>query len=175
MEQHIRLDDTSLKIVFSEGNRENEAYNREFISLHMLFDDPLNAWLQSDKIRKESENTDKILLTLIKELHRKIDILTQRLSSDESLHLPLSCSGTLKAMGYEHVMFDDACLQEGVCYYGRIDMPTFPRRHMGIFFEALSSTLAKITVMHEDDKKDWNAYMAACERAMIRRMKGREE
>lgn len=170
-----RLVDTSLKIVFSEGNSENEVYNKEFISLHMLFDDPLNAWLQSDKIRKESENTDKILLTLIKELHRKIDTLTQRLTSEGPLHVPLTCSETLNAMGYEHVQFDCDALCEGVSYYGRIDMPTFPRRHMGIFFEALSSRLAKITLMHEDDKKDWSAYMAACERAMIRRMKGREE
>lgn len=171
----IRLVDTSLKIVFNEGNKEDEAYKREFISLHMLFDDPLNAWLQSDKIRKESENTDKILLTLIKELHRKIDVLTHRLTSDAPLHLPLACSGTLDAMGFEHIAFDGACLDEGREYYGRIDMPTFPRRHMGIFFKALSPTLAHITVMHEDDKKDWSAYMAACERAMIRRMKGREE
>ena len=65
-------------------------------------------------------------------------------------------------------------LEEGRCYYGRIDMPTFPRRQIALFFEALSSKIAKITLMHEDDKKDWSAYMAACERVMIRQMKGKE-
>ena len=53
-------------------------------------------------------------------------------------------------------------------------MPTFPRRQIALFFEALSSKIAKITLMHEDDKKDWSAYMAACERVMIRQMKGKE-
>ena len=74
--ENIRLVDTSLKIVFEEGTSDNETFRREFMSLLMLHDDPLSVWLKSDKIRKESEDTDKILLTLIAELHRKVDILS---------------------------------------------------------------------------------------------------
>lgn len=172
--ENIRLVDTSLKIVFEEGTSDNETFRREFMSLLMLHDDPLSVWLKSDKIRKESEDTDKILLTLIAELHRKVDILSLRLTTEGPLYLPLRYQGSLNAIGYGYIGFDSEVLEEGRCYYGRIDMPTFPRRQIALFFEALSSKIAKITLMHEDDKKDWSAYMAACERVMIRQMKGKE-
>ena len=87
--ENIRLVDTSLKMVFEEGTSEDENFRREFMSLLMLHDDPLSVWLKSDKIRKESEDTDKILLTLIAELHRKVDILSLRLTTEGPLYLPL--------------------------------------------------------------------------------------
>lgn len=45
---------------------------------------------------------------------------------------------------------------------------------MPIFFEAVTENIAKILLMHEDDEKDWSTYMMACERVIIRQMKGRE-
>jgi len=36
----------------------------------------------------------------------------------------------------------------------------------------MSPKIGKIVLMHEDDAKDWSTYMVACERVMIRRMKG---
>lgn len=172
--ENIRLVDTSLKVVFEEGTSENESFRREFMSLLMLHDDPLSVWLKSDKIRKESEDTDKILLTLIAELHRKIDVLSLRLSTEGPLYIPLMNQGTIDAIGHGYLGLDSEVLEEGKSYYGRIDMPTFPRRQIALFFEAISSKIAKVILMHEDDKKDWSAYMAACERVMIRQMKGKE-
>lgn len=169
---NIRLVKASLPVVFEEGTSENEAFIKEYYSLLMLNDDPLGMWLKSAKIRKESEQSDQVLLTLLIDLHRKIDTLTHKMTSDEPLHLPLTCKGLIEAIGHGYFALDSACLKEGEKYYGRIDMPTFPRRQVALFFEACSPTLAKIVLMHEDDEKDWSAYMVACERVMIRQMKG---
>jgi hypothetical protein len=53
-------------------------------------------------------------------------------------------------------------------YYGRVEMPVHPKRDVGIFFEAQSQTLAKITRIHDRDEKEWGAYMTARERVLIR-------
>mgnify|MGYP003598782472 FL=1 len=173
--ENIRLVETSLNIVFSKGNSDDKAYKQEFMSLLMLYDDPLSLWLNSDKIRKQSQESDQVLLTLVAELHRKIDTLSMQLNNKNASHLQLEKKERINAIGFEYFGFEEACLVQGWTYYGRIDMPVFPRREVALFFEALSPYVAKITLMHEDDKKDWGAYMVACERAMIRRMKGRED
>lgn len=170
--ENVRFVTASLQMVYEEGTRENSEFMKEYYSLLMINDDPLGVWLKSAKVRKESEKTDQVLLTLLTDLHRKVDMLTYKLSSSEPLHLPLLCKGTICAIGHGHFQFDEACLEEGKSYYGRIDMPTFPRRNVALFFEAMTPTCAKITLMHEDDEKDWSAYMVACERVMIRQMKG---
>ena len=50
-------------------------------------------------------------------------------------------------------------------------MPTFPQREVPVYLEAKSENLAKILVMHDRDIKDWDAYVAARERVMIRESK----
>ena len=64
---------------------------------------------------------------------------------------------------------------EGKSYYGRIVMPVFPKREIPVFFTATSSNLAKITKLHERDMNDWNAYVTARERVMIREMKAKKD
>lgn len=172
--ENIRLVEASLNTAFKEGTPEDEFLMKEFKSLLMVHDDPLSVWLKSEKTRKETEDTDKVLLTLIAELHRKVDALSLKLSNNAPIHLPLSYNGVIDGVGHGYFKFSEACLEEGKGYYARIDMPTFPRRSVPIFFEALTDTMAKIILMHEDDKKDWSAYMVACERVMIRQLKGKE-
>ena len=84
----------------------------------------------------------------------------------------MSIQGNLKAIGHGYLEFDGDVLKPNESYYARIDMPTFPRRQMPIFFEAISESVGKIVMMHEDDEHDWSTYMVACERVMIRQMKG---
>ena len=62
-------------------------------------------------------------------------------------------------------------LVEGVEYYARIEMPVHPKRDVGIFFNATSTTVAHITKIHERDEKEWSAYMTARERVLIRELK----
>ncbi len=172
--ENIRLVKASLKIVFEMGDSENSQFIKEYYSLIQLNDDSLGAWLRSSKIRKEAEESNQVLLTLLIELHRKVDNLTHAMKSDEPLAMPLAYKENLVAIGHGYFQFENEILEVGQNYYGRIDVPTFPKREMPLFFEAISTNTAKITLMHEDDEKDWSAYMMACERVMIRQMKGRE-
>ena len=50
-------------------------------------------------------------------------------------------------------------------------MPIFPKRDVAIFFEALDEETAKITRINESDESDYNGYVTARERAMIRELK----
>ena len=63
---------------------------------------------------------------------------------------------------------DPILLEKATIYYGRIEMPIYPKHDVGVFFQAQSSTLAKIIKMHDRDEKEWNAYMTARERILIR-------
>lgn len=170
--EDIRFVTAFLKIAYEPSSLENTKFIQEYYALLQLNDDPLGLWLKSPKIRKESEESDHVLLTLLIELHRKIDKLTHLVTSDEPLYLPLEMQGNLKAIGHGYIEFDSNVLKPNESYYARIDMPTFPRRQMPIFFEAISESVGKIVMMHEDDEQDWSAYMVACERVMIRQMKG---
>jgi hypothetical protein len=170
----IRLVPAFLKIAFEPSDVENSSFMHEYYALLQINDDPLGLWLKSSKIRKEAEASDQVLLTLLIELHRKIDKLTHLSTSDTPLYVPLEMQGNLKAIGHGYIEFDSDVLKPNESYYARIDMPTFPRRQIPIFFEAHSEHLGKIVMMHEDDENDWNAYMVACERVMIRQMKGNQ-
>lgn len=170
--EEIRFVTAFLKIAYEQSSLEDTTFIQEYYALLQLNDDPLGLWLKSSKIRKESEQSDQVLLMLLIELHRKIDKLTHLVTSDEPLYLPLALQGNLKAIGHGFIEFDSNVLIPKESYYARIDMPTFPKRQMPIYFEALSESVGKIVMMHEDDKKDWSTYMVACERVMIRQMKG---
>lgn len=172
--EEIRLVPAFLKVAYEPSSLENTTFVQEYYALLQLNDDPLGLWLKSSKIRKESEESDQVLLTLMIELHRKIDKLTHLVTSDQPLYLTLALQGTVKAIGHGYLEFDSNVLKPNESYYARIDMPTFPRRQMPIFFEAISESIGKIVMMHEDDEKDWSTYMVACERVMIRQMKGNQ-
>ena len=170
----IRFVTAFLKIAFEPSDMENSPLMQEYYTLLQINDDPLGVWLKSSRIRKEAEASDQVLLTLLIELHRKIDKLTHLSTSDTPLYVPLAMHGNLKAIGHGYIEFDSDVLKLNESYYARIDMPTFPRRQIPIFFEAHTQSIGKIVMMHEDDENDWNAYMVACERVMIRQMKGNQ-
>lgn len=171
--EEVRLVKAFLKITFEPSDIENQEFNKEYYSLIQLNDDPLRAWLKSSKVRKEADETNQILLTLLVEMNRKIDELTHFIKNPTPIHVPLKYQENVQAIGHGYFQFENDVLEEGQTYYGRIDMPTFPKREMPLFFEAISKDTAKIILMHEDDEKDWSAYMVACERVVIRQMKGK--
>lgn len=172
--ENIRLVPAFLKIAYEPSALDNMTFMQEYYALLQMNDDPLALWLKSSKIRKEAESSDQVLLTLLIELHRKMDQLIHASTSDKPLHIPLATQANLKAIGHGAIAFQDAVLSPDENYYARIDMPTFPKRQIPIFFEAQSESLGKIVMMHEDDENDWNTYMMACERMMIRQMKGKQ-
>lgn len=170
--ENIRFVPTVLNVVYEKGSPQDAPFLQEYYALMKINDDPLGLWLKSSKIRKASEESDQVLLTLLLELHRKVDKLTHVLTSDKPLLLTLEHSAILGAIGHGYVRFDSDVLVMNETYYARIDMPIFPQRHIPLFIEAIDECVGKIVLMHEDDEDDWSTYMMACERAMIRQMKG---
>jgi len=166
-----RLVPAPISIQFSQAEVDTEAYEREYQQLSESDDDPISQWLKLAKARGETAESDPVLLKLMVELHRKVDALEMFLKNETPKRISLTCEAAVESIGFEHFKLKEALLEEGHTYYGRIDMPVHPRRDIGIFFKALSSSLVQIVKMHERDEKEWAAYMTARERILIREMR----
>ncbi len=152
------------------GDKE-DIFSKEYNSLSEFEEDAVGQWLKIAKARGETGDSDQVLLTLIVELHKKIDMLTSIIKEEEKTLLPLAQAEEISHIGYEHIMIEKAPLKEGERYYVRVQMPVFPKREIPLFVEALSSSVARITNIHDKDERDWSSYMAARERVMIREAK----
>ncbi len=163
-----RLVKAPISICFSEASLNKEVYEREYQQLSESDEDPISQWLKLAKAKGDTRETDPILLELVVELHRKIDSLEMFLKDEVPTRVSLVCESAIESIGFEYFKMEDEILQEKTLYYGRIEMPIYPKHDVGVFFEAQSSTLAKIIKMHDRDEKEWNAYMTARERVLIR-------
>ena len=160
-----------ISLLFSEVEQNPEAYEREYHQLSESDDDPISQWLKLAKARGETSETDPVLLQLIVELHRKLDTLEMFLKNETPKRVSLTNSVAIESIGFEHFKVQTALLEEGKTYYGRIEMPVYPKRDIGVFFQAQSPEVVKILRMHERDEKEWNAYLTARERVLIREAK----
>ena len=163
-----RLVKAPISICFSEASQNNEVYEREYQQLSESDEDPISQWLKLAKAKGDTRETDPILLELVVELHRKIDSLEMFLKDEVPKRVSLICESAIDSIGFEYFKMESEILQEDTLYYGRIEMPIYPKHDVGVFFKAQSSTLAKIVKMHDRDEKEWNAYLTARERVLIR-------
>ena len=170
-----RLVPAPISLVFSQASINKELYEREYHQLSESDDNAINQWLKLAKARGETADTDPVLLNLLVELHNKIDALEMFLKNEEPQRVSLSVEARIDSIGFEYFNLSDELLDEGVEYYGRIEMPVHPKRDVGVFFIAESKTLAKISRIHERDEKEWNAYMTARERVLIREIREKKE
>jgi len=166
-----RLVSAPISLYFSEATLDKEAYEREYQQLSESDEDPISQWLKLAKAKGDTRDTDPVLLQLVVELHRKIDTLEMFLKDETPKRISLTSSAKIASVGFEHFKLNDALLESGTVYYGRIEMPVYPKRDVGVFFEALDDKLVKIIKMHERDEKEWSAYMTARERVLIRERK----
>jgi translation elongation factor EF-1beta len=164
----VRLVPAPISLVFSRADVDEEAYKREFQKLSESDDDAISQWLKLAKAKGDTSETDPILLNLVVELHRKIDALERLIKNEEPKRISLSDEAEIESIGFGYFKLKTQSLQEGVEYYARIEMPVHPKRDVAIFFKAVDSSVAKITRMHERDEKEWNAYLTARERVLIR-------
>ncbi|MGP1450555.1 MAG: hypothetical protein ACTTJS_05470 [Wolinella sp.] len=161
-----------LELEWEEYGARSEAFEREFLLLSDLEDDPLGQWLRIAKAKGENRNSDDLTLKLLVALHHKIDTLT-RLLQNETREYPTLChKGGVDAMGHSAIVMQEERFSPGVQYYGRINLPVFPQRIVPIFFSALDVKVAKITRIHDKDQREWDTYIASRERAMIREGRG---
>ena len=171
----VRLVEAPVSITYSEVDKDRELYHREFQQLSESDEDPINQWLKLARAKGETTETDQVLLNLLVELHRKVDALEDFLKNKESKKIPLDIEVAIESIGFEHFKLAKDILQEGVEYYGRVEMPVHPKRDIAIFFVAVDSSLAKIVKIHERDEKEWSAYLTARERVLIRQARENRE
>ena len=166
-----RLVPAPIHLYFSEAHINKEAYEREYQQLSESDDDPISQWLKLAKAKGDTRDTDPVLLQLVVELHRKIDSLEMFLKDEVPQRISLVNEGRIESIGFEHFKVEESLFEVGAVYYGRIEMPVYPKRDVGVFFEALSETLVKFLRIHDRDEKEWGAYMTARERVLIRESK----
>lgn len=165
---------TSLDISFEELTKDKEEeFQEEFDKLSEVSDDAIGHWLKLAKAKGETRDSDKVLLTLIVELHRKVDELKTLIKEEEIKRVSLNLESKIESIGFEVFKLKEELFAKNLKYYGRIDLPTFPKREIPIFFTAIDSKSAKIELIHERDSKDWDSYVTARERAIIREMRAK--
>ena len=166
-----RLVSAPISLYFSVSTLNKEAYQREYQQLSESDEDPISQWLKLAKSKGDTRETDPVLLQLVVELHRKIDALEMFLKDEIPTRISLTSSAKIDSIGFEYFKLDNALFEIGEVYYGRIEMPVYPKRDVGVFFTAVDEKLAKFIKMHDRDEKEWCAYMTARERVLIREAK----
>lgn len=146
-------------------------FQNDFDSHSEVDDDPVGHWLRIAKARGETINTDSVLVTLLVELHRKIDELTDKIDGVKPPKIHLEHEGIIASIHFDYFRLKAPGFQKGKRYYGRAKMPSFPKRDITLFFEAINETDGKIIQVHDRDEKAWSTYVAARERVMIRKLK----
>lgn len=174
MSENVRIVNAPLIIEYEESDKRYDEFKKEYDSLSEYEEDSIGQWLKLAKAKGDTRDSDEVLLTLMVELHRKIDELTSLVKNEEKEYLKLKNLQRIEGIGYEHFKLEKEVLQEGLEYYGRIAMPVFPKREIPLFFKAVGKDMAEVTLMHEKDIKDWSAYVVARERVMIRELKKRK-
>lgn len=167
-----RLVKAPISLVYDVAN--NDLHEREYHTLSEADDDAIGQWLKLAKARGETSESDPIALKLLVELHRKIDNLERLIKNEKPSRVALSSCANIDSIGFGYFKLEDESLEQGTKYYGRITMPTYPQREIGVFFISIDSSLAKIEKIHDRDEKEWGAYVTARERVMIRELKGSE-
>ena len=165
----MRLIPAPLSIEFEE---DKEEFKSEYDKLGAEIDDPIGQYIKMAKARGETSDTDKVLLELVIALHRKVDELTKLIKNETKELIPLKYNEKITDVGYEYFKFKNPVLTKNQKYYGRLNISFFPEREVPIYFIAVDERVAEIILMHDRDIKDYNAFVAARERAIIREKKG---
>jgi hypothetical protein len=171
----IRFVPALLPMTFEISSKNSEAFTKEFSSMSEYEEDIVGQWLKNAKAKGDTKESDQVLLTLLVELHKKVDELTAIVKNEQKPLLKLSQKGEIVEIGFEHIKLQEPKFTVGESYYARIDMPIFPKREIPLFMEAISPKIAKIVKIHEKDEKDWNSYVMARERVMIRELRSKKD
>ncbi|MDD5158883.1 MAG: hypothetical protein PHI47_02430 [Sulfuricurvum sp.] len=168
----VRLVTATIDLVYDEVSANADKFELEFNEISETDEDSIGQWIKHAKVRTETNDSDALMLNLLVELYRKIDKIELILTKGAPKRLPLAGAAVIESIGLEHFKLNLDSFEPGKHYYGRVEIATFPKREIAFFFEAVDASLAKIVKMHVRDEKEWGYYMTACERAMIRQMKG---
>lgn len=171
----IRLIPAPISIQLSLDDGSSDSFKREFDSFSESDDDAIGQWLKLAKARGETKDSDPVLLLLVTELHRKLDQVLSKLDKSERELIELPLSEEINGINFDYFSIKRPILVPLKKYYGRISMPTFPKRDVAIYFRAIEKNIAQIELLHQRDRKEWNGYVTSRERAMIREMKEKND
>lgn len=171
---NIRLVPSTLDLAYEEVAESAEKFEREFNVISESEENSITQGIKHAKMRGESDETNILILNILSELYRKMDKIEHLLVHGNLKRLTLASEGLIESIGLEHFKLTSEVLEVGKHYYGRVEIPTFPKREIAFYFEGVEPTLAKIEKIHVRDKEAWGYFMTACERIMIRQLKGLE-
>ncbi len=166
MEQ-VRLIASSLKIDFEHITNDCTKYDSEYERLSEIERDPIGQWYKRQKAKGDIDKQSESLVTLLIELHRKVDELSKIVTGESVNPIELENSAMIDGIGYEYFNISEISLKAGL-YYGRIYLPAFPERTIAVYFNINENGgIAKITKMHQQDHIDWDSFVIAKERQHI--------
>lgn len=161
-----------LVIEYDPIDVDEKNFRLEFDTLAQTDEDPIGQWLKIAKAKGETRESDSVLLHLVVELHRKVDDLTKLINNERPTYVQLHHVIPIESVGHGHFFIEQNTLDRDKEYYGRVNLPVFPQRVVPVYFTALDANHARVTIMHERDIKDWDSYILARERQLIREQKG---
>lgn len=168
----MRIINAPLQIAYNALDSANESlFKAEFDRLSENNDDPISAWIRTTRARGKVIDENEPILQLLIELHRKIDSLSAQINNESKDYLTLESTAVLESIGHNVLIFSEDLLEVGVKYYARLDIAVFPVRKIPLFFNALDSKTAEIYLMHGRDEVDFDSYITARERSIIRERK----
>ena len=170
MKDKIRLIPAIVDFEFDEYNDEMQ---KEFDLLGSETDDPIGQYIKLAKARGETKDTDPVLLELLIALHRKVDELTAIVKNEKKEYIPLKYKTRIIEIGFEYFKIEENLFKTDLKYYGRMALPVFPPRLVPVILIGVNKNLANIEFLHERDEKDYNAFIMARERAIIRQLKAK--
>lgn len=169
---NVHLIEAHLEVEFEIVQSNPEDFEREYDTVGESEDDGIGQWLRVAKAKGETSDSDPVVLHLIVELYRKIDRLEQIITNTVPTYFPLSQKVQVCRIGFEYFEINEPLLESGKRYYGRIVLPLQNKKVVPLYFEAQSTTLAKIVRIHSRNEKEWGAYARSKERLKIRYLKG---
>lgn len=170
----MRIISAPLKIAFNKLDSANEMiFKGEFDRLSENNDDPISAWLRNIRSRGKSVDENEPIIQLLVELHRKIDALSAHINNEKDEFLELDSNAILESISHNLLIFNSDILESGEKYYARLEIAVFPIRKIPLFFYAKDSKNAEIYLIHSRDEVDFDNYIAARERSLIREAKTR--
>ena len=171
----IRFVSASLELFYEEVFDSNKKMlHDEYNKLSEYGNSDIEDWLKKAKAKGLMEDSDKVVINLLVELHKKVDRLESVLKNSEEKNIALQHSSKIIGINFDYIKTDSLDFLKDKNYYARIVMPTFPRREIPLFLVGKGSHIAKINLISQKNLEDWNSFIMTKEREHIRAIKRRD-
>ncbi|TLD97775.1 hypothetical protein LS71_003320 [Helicobacter jaachi] len=165
---HTRIVPAELQVSFSMLTAANEpVFKKEYVSLSQHRYGSITQWLNKNKSKNRTEDTDEVLLELLVELYQKVENIEQILYNRAKQYVPLEHECIADSIGHSVICVPSTAFTEGQKYYLRVFLPVFPQRYIGIFARAIDAQIVVFEHIHQSDMEDFDSFVAQMERSMI--------